>query len=53
MMGGMRQGVTIRREDFDDEQAYKKALAEEAANEKRFFDGVDRDRQVSMPWWVR
>ena len=53
MMGGMRQGTTIKREDFEDEKAYKKALAAEAANEKRFFDGVDRDRQASTPWWVR
>ena len=59
MMGGMRQGATIRRKNFEDENgvvdeaAYKKALAAEAANEKRFFDGVDRDRQASTPWWVR
>ena len=61
MMGGMRQvgrrpRMDDRKYDEDPEQ-YKKDLAEYERTEKigndRFFAGVDRDIQASMPWWMR
>jgi hypothetical protein len=47
MMGGMRQGTTIKRDQFPSgtqgDAAYKKALAAEAADEERFFGKVGRN----------
>jgi hypothetical protein len=57
VMGGARQGTTISRNQFPrgakGDDAYNKAVAEEAAKEKRFFDENDRWRQAMKPFWMR
>jgi hypothetical protein len=59
MMGGGRQMINTNRSQFEDEygvvdeEAWKKAVAKEKAENETFFGGIDNERQAMMPFWMR
>jgi len=53
VMGGMRQGTVIDPRDYATREEYRRAVEEEDAKEKRFFDGIGQWQQSSKPFWMR